>query len=124
VVDATILDNVSSDMRVYVEESFGPVKPVIRVNGDDEAVRVANDTQYGLSSAVFSRDIQRAMAVASRLETGICHINGPTVSDEAQMPFGGVKGSGYGRFGGKAAIHEFTDLRWITIEDSQQHYPF
>jgi acyl-CoA reductase-like NAD-dependent aldehyde dehydrogenase len=124
VVDATILDNVSPDMRVYVEESFGPVKPVIRVNGDDEAVRVANDTEYGLSSAVFSRDIQRAMAVAARLETGICHINGPTVSDEAQMPFGGVKGSGYGRFGGKAAIHEFTDLRWITIEDAQQHYPF
>ena len=93
-------------------------------NTHDEAVRVANDTEYGLSSAVFSRDIQRAMAVAARLETGICHINGPTVSDEAQMPFGGVKGSGYGRFGGKAAIHEFTDLRWITIEDAQQHYPF
>ena len=77
-----------------------------------------------MSSAVFSKDIQRALAVAARIESGICHINGPTVHDEAQMPFGGIKGSGYGRFGGKAAIAEFTDLRWVTIEDSGQHYPF
>lgn len=124
VVEATLLDHVTSDMRVYAEESFGPVKAIIRVSGEEEAIRIANDTEYGLSSAVFSRNIQRAMAVAARIESGICHINGPTVHDEAQMPFGGVKGSGYGRFGGKAAIAEFTDLRWITIEDSAQHYPF
>ncbi|MES0075537.1 aldehyde dehydrogenase [Mesorhizobium sp. M0058] len=124
VVEATLLDHVTPAMRVYSEESFGPVKPVIRVKGEDEAVRVANDTEYGLSSAVFSRDIRRAMAVAARIESGICHINGPTVGDEAQMPFGGVKGSGYGRFGGKASIAEFTDLRWLTIEDPGQHYPF
>ncbi len=124
VVEATLLDHVTPDMHVYAEESFGPVKPIIRVADEEEAVRVANDTEYGLSSAVFSRDIQRALAVAARIETGICHINGPTLNDEAQMPFGGVKGSGYGRFGGKAAIAEFTDLRWITIEDSAQHYPF
>ncbi|ESY05019.1 salicylaldehyde dehydrogenase [Mesorhizobium sp. LNJC399B00] len=124
VVEATLLDHVTPAMRVYSEESFGPVKPVIRVKGEDEAVRVANDTEYGLSSAVFSRDIRRAMAVAARIEAGICHINGPTVGDEVQMPFGGVKGSGYGRFGGKASIAEFTDLRWLTIEDPGQHYPF
>ncbi|PBB70543.1 salicylaldehyde dehydrogenase [Mesorhizobium sp. WSM4312] len=124
VVEATLLDHVTPAMRVYAEESFGPVKPVIRVKGEDEAVHVANDTEYGLSSAVFSRDIKRAMAVAARIEAGICHINGPTVGDEAQMPFGGVKGSGYGRFGGKASIAEFTDLRWVTIEDPGQHYPF
>ncbi|TXH80090.1 MAG: aldehyde dehydrogenase [Rhizobium sp.] len=124
VVEATLLDFVAPDMRVYAEESFGPVKPIIRVANEDEAVRVANDTEYGLSSAVFSRDVQRALAVASRIQSGICHINGPTLNDEAQMPFGGVKGSGYGRFGGKAAIAEFTDLRWITIEDPAQHYPF
>ncbi|MER8651962.1 aldehyde dehydrogenase [Mesorhizobium sp. M0586] len=124
VVEATLLDHVTPAMRVYSEESFGPVKPVIRVKGEDEAVCVANDTEYGLSSAVFSRDIRRAMTVAARIEAGICHINGPTVGDEAQMPFGGVKGSGYGRFGGKASIAEFTDLRWLTIEDPGQHYPF
>ncbi|AZO51673.1 MAG: aldehyde dehydrogenase family protein [Mesorhizobium sp.] len=124
VVEATLLDDVTPAMRVYAEESFGPVKPVIRVKGEDEAVRVANDTEYGLSSAVFSRDIKRGMAVAARIQAGICHINGPTVGDEAQMPFGGVKGSGYGRFGGKASIAEFTDLRWVTIEDPGQHYPF
>jgi len=124
IVAATVLDNVTREMRVYGEESFGPVKPVIRVDGEEEAVRVANDTEYGLSSAVFSRDIRRALKVAGRIQSGICHINGPTVADEPQMPFGGVKASGYGRFGGHAAIAEFTDLRWVTIEDPGQHYPF
>jgi acyl-CoA reductase-like NAD-dependent aldehyde dehydrogenase len=89
----------------------------------DESVRIANDTEYGLSAAVFGRDINRAMAVARRIESGICHINGPTVHDEAQMPFGGVKDSGYGRFGGKAGINEFTELRWLTIQDGPLHYP-
>ena len=70
------------------------------------------------------KDITRAMAVASRIESGICHINGPTVHDEAQMPFGGVKASGYGRFGGKAGIAEFTELRWITVQGAEHiHYP-
>jgi vanillin dehydrogenase len=123
VVEATLLDHVKPGMKIYNEESFGPVKPIIRVNGVDEAVRIANDTEYGLSAAVFGRDIIRAMAVAKRIESGICHINGPTVADEAQMPFGGMKASGYGRFGGKAVIDEFTELRWITIE-GPQHYPF
>jgi acyl-CoA reductase-like NAD-dependent aldehyde dehydrogenase len=123
IVNATLLDHVKPEMKIYNEESFGPVKPIVRVNGVDEAVRVANDTEYGLSAAVFGRDIIRAMAVAKRIESGICHINGPTVADEAHMPFGGMKASGYGRFGGKAVIDEFTDLRWITIE-GPQHYPF
>jgi vanillin dehydrogenase len=123
VVDATLLDHVTPAMRIYREESFGPVKPIVRVKGVDEAVRVANDTEYGLSAAVFGRDIQRALAVCKRIESGICHINGPTLADEAQIPFGGVKLSGYGRFGGKAVIDAFTDLRWITIE-GPQHYPF
>ena len=124
IVEATLLDGVTAQMRIYTEESFGPVKPIIRVSGDEEAIRVANDTEYGLSAAVYSRDIRRAMDVAARIESGICHINGPTVGDEGQMPFGGVKQSGYGRFGGTASVNEFTVLRWITIEDPQQHYPF
>ncbi|WP_113170008.1 aldehyde dehydrogenase [Agrobacterium sp. fls2-241-TYG-188a] len=124
VVEATLLDHVKPDMKVYSDESFGPVKPIIRVSNDEEALRVANDTEYGLSSAIFSQNIKRAMEMSARIESGICHINGPTLHDEAQMPFGGVKQSGYGRFGGKAAIAEFTDLRWITVEDPGQHYPF
>ncbi len=111
-------------MRLFDEESFGPVVSVIRVNGEEEAIRVANDTEYGLSAAVFTRDIARGLRVAQRVESGICHINGPTVHDEAQMPFGGTKASGYGRFGGKAAINEFTELRWITIQTEPMHYPF
>ncbi len=121
---ATLLDGVTADMRIYREESFGPVKSIIRVADTDAAVAVANDTEYGLSAAVFTQDIARAFDVANRLQSGICHINGPTVSDEPQMPFGGVKASGYGRFGGKAGIAEFTTLRWITVEDPAQHYPF
>ncbi len=123
VVEATLLDGIGPGMRIYDEESFGPVKGIVRVKNEEEAIRVANDTDYGLSAAVFSRDINRAMREARKIETGICHINGPTVADEAQMPFGGTKGSGYGRFGGKAVIDEFTELRWITIE-GPQHYPF
>ena len=123
IMDATVLDHVTPAMRIYREESFGPVKPVIRVRGIDEAVRIANDTEYGLSAAVFGQDVRRALAVARRIESGICHVNGPTVADEPQMPFGGVKSSGYGRFGGKAVIEAFTELRWITIEGPQS-YPF
>jgi benzaldehyde dehydrogenase (NAD) len=121
---ATILDHVTPAMRIYHEESFGPVKPVVRVAGDDAAIACANDNEYGLSSAVFSRDAARALNVARRIESGICHINGPTVHDEAQMPFGGVKGSGMGRFGGKAGVAEFTDLRWITLQTTPRQYPF
>lgn len=123
-MQATVLDRVTPAMRIYSEESFGPVVSIVRVNGDEAALRIANDTEYGLSAAIFSRDIARAWKLASRVQTGICHINGPTVHDEAQMPFGGVKASGYGRFGGRAAIDEFTTLRWITIQTGPRHYPF
>jgi benzaldehyde dehydrogenase (NAD) len=121
---ATLLDHVTAEMAIYHEESFGPVKPIVRVKGVEEAIACANDNEYGLSAAVFGRDIARALTVARRIESGICHVNGPTVHDEAQMPFGGVKGSGMGRFGGKAGIAEFTDLRWITVQTAPRHYPF
>jgi vanillin dehydrogenase len=124
ICSATVIDRVTPKMKVYAEESFGPIAAVIRVDGDDEAVRAANDTEYGLSAAVFSQSINRALDVAMRVNSGMCHINGPTVADEAQMPFGGTKASGFGRFGGRAAVAEFTDLRWITIATKPQHYPF
>jgi acyl-CoA reductase-like NAD-dependent aldehyde dehydrogenase len=121
---ATVLDHVTPKMRLYREETFGPVKCIVRVDGTDAAVDCANDNEYGLAAAVFGRDTARAIAVAQRIESGICHVNGPTVHDEAQMPFGGVKGSGIGRFGGKAGIAEFTELRWITVQTGERHYPF
>lgn len=121
---ATVLDHVTPAMRLYSEESFGPVKGVVRVAGEDAAVACANDNPFGLSSAVFTRDTARGWRVAQRIESGICHINGPTVHDEAQMPFGGVKGSGWGRFGGRAGIDAFTELRWITVQTTPRHYPF
>jgi benzaldehyde dehydrogenase (NAD) len=121
---ATVLDHVTPAMRLFHEETFGPVKCIVRVNGVEEAVACANDNAYGLSAAVFGADIARAFNVAQRIESGICHVNGPTVHDEPQMPFGGVKGSGMGRFGGKAGIAEFTELRWITVQTAARHYPF
>ncbi|HEY2024403.1 aldehyde dehydrogenase family protein, partial [Paraburkholderia sp.] len=121
---ATLLDRVTPEMRIYHDESFGPVKPIVRVRGEEAAIACANDNAYGLSAAVFSRDTARALNVARRIESGICHVNGPTVHDEAQMPFGGVKASGFGHFGGKAGIAEFTDLRWITLQTTPRQYPF
>ncbi|ATI42269.1 salicylaldehyde dehydrogenase [Pacificitalea manganoxidans] len=123
ILNAAALDRVTPQMRIYSEESFGPVAAIIRASDTDEAVRIANDTEFGLSAAVFGRDTARAMAVAQRIESGICHVNGPTVHDEAQMPFGGVKDSGYGRFGGVWSVAEFTELRWITVQDGPLHYP-
>ena len=119
----TVLAGVTSDMRIYAEESFGPLLAVIEVDGPDEAVAVANDTEYGLSAAVFSENVPAALELAQRIESGICHINDTTVHDEPQMPFGGVKASGWGRFGGRAALEEFTELRWITVQGQPREYP-
>jgi acyl-CoA reductase-like NAD-dependent aldehyde dehydrogenase len=119
----TVIDRVTPEMRIYREESFGPVVIVIPAGDDQDTVRLANDTEFGLSASVFSGNVDRAYAVASQIESGICHINSATVSDEPQMPFGGVKDSGYGRFGGRAGINEFTELRWITIQTGHAHYP-
>lgn len=121
---ATLLDHVTRDMRIYHEETFAPVKAIIRVADEDAAVACANDNDFGLSAAVISADVARALRVAARVQSGICHINGPTVHDEPQMPFGGVKDSGYGRFGGKAGIEAFTELRWVTVQTTPREYPF
>src|SRR6185312_13952747 len=120
---ATVIDGVTAAMRLYRDESFAPVVGIIRVADEEEAIRVANDSEYGLAAAVFTRDAARGLRVARRIRSGICHVNGPTVHDEAQMPFGGVGASGYGRFGGKAAIDAFTELRWITVSGEPGDYP-
>ena len=119
----TVLLGVNNEMRVYNEESFGPLASIVVVDGVEEAIEVANDTEYGLAAAVFSENVPAALEIAQRIESGMCHINDATVHDEPQMPFGGVKASGWGRFGGHAALEEFTELRWITIQDTERHYP-
>ena len=121
---ANVVSELTPEMRIYSEESFGPVVGVIRAADEEEAIKIANDSEYGLSAAVFTRDIARGLQVAKRIKSGICHVNGPTVQDQAQIPFGGVKNSGYGRFGGKAGIDAFTELRWITVATQPEHYPF
>jgi benzaldehyde dehydrogenase (NAD) len=121
---ATVIDKVTPAMKLFREESFGPVVAIVRARDEADAITLANDTEYGLSAAVFTKDIARGLRVARQINSGMCHINGPTVHDEAQMPFGGVKASGYGRFGGKAGIDAFTELRWITLQTTPRHYPF
>jgi benzaldehyde dehydrogenase (NAD) len=121
---ATLLDHVTPAMKIYSDETFGPVKAIVRVDGEEAAIACANDNPYGLAAAVFTADTARGWRVAQRIQSGICHVNGPTVHDEAQMPFGGVKGSGYGRFGGQAGVEAFSELRWITLQTTPRHYPF
>ncbi|MGJ8481266.1 aldehyde dehydrogenase [Sphingobium yanoikuyae] len=122
-MSATVIDGVTPDMNLYRDESFGPVVAIIRAKDEADAIRIANDSEYGLSAAVFTGDTARGLRVARQIRSGICHVNGPTVHDEAQMPFGGVGASGYGRFGGKAGIDSFTELRWITMETQPGHFP-
>ena len=120
---AHVVDGVTQDMKLFRDESFGPVVGVIHARDEAHAIELANDSEYGLSAAVFTRDTARGLRVARQIKSGICHVNGPTVHDEAQMPFGGVGASGYGRFGGKAGIDSFTELRWITMETQPGHFP-
>ena len=120
----TVLISVTPDMTIAHEETFGPVAPIIVVEDADEAVRVANDSRFGLSAGVITGDVQKGLDIAERLESGMVHINDSTIHDEPQVPFGGMKESGYGRHGGRAAIEEFTELRWISIQRTPRQYPF
>src|ERR1700678_3121437 len=120
----TALAGVTKEMRIYAEESFGPVTSIIRVGDAEEALSVANDTSYGLASGVITNDLQKAMDLALRLEAGMVHINETTVSDEPHVPFGGTKNSGFGREGGRYSMEEMTELKWITIQMGQRQFPF
>ncbi|MDR6709125.1 acyl-CoA reductase-like NAD-dependent aldehyde dehydrogenase [Novosphingobium sp. 1748] len=123
VMPAHLVDKVTPDMKLFRDESFGPVVGIIRARDEAHAIELANDTEYGLSAAVFTKDIAKGLRLAKQIKSGICHVNGPTVHDEAQMPFGGVGASGYGRFGGRQGIDSFTETRWITVETQDGHFP-
>jgi acyl-CoA reductase-like NAD-dependent aldehyde dehydrogenase len=120
----TVLAGVTPEMSIYHEESFGPVTSLICADDAEHALAIANDTAYGLSSAVITNDLQKAFDFALRSEAGMVHINDTTISDEPHIAFGGVKGSGVGREGGHVAIEEMTELKWITVQMGKRAYPF
>jgi aldehyde dehydrogenase (NAD+) len=122
-IQPTILLGVTPEMKLYQEEIFGPVVAVFSVGSDEEAIAIANDTEYGLSSGVITRDESRGLAIAQRLETGMCHINCSSVNDEPHAPFGGSKASGMGRHGGRWATETFTETRWLTLERGGRGFP-
>jgi len=121
---ATVLAEVTPDMRIFTEEIFGPAVTVTTVDDDEQAIAIANDTDYGLTAGVITEDARRGLAVARRLRTGIAHVNNQTVDDEPQVPFGGVKSSGYGRFGGRWGVEAFTATRWVTVAGQHNHFPY
>ncbi|MBT3916444.1 MAG: aldehyde dehydrogenase family protein [Rhodospirillaceae bacterium] len=122
-VEPTILVDVTPDMKLYQDETFGPVVPVIPFSSDEEAISIANDTEYGLSSGVITKDEYRGLEIAKKLETGMCHINCSSVNDEPHAPFGGSKSSGVGRHGGRWATDTFSETRWITLERGGRGFP-
>lgn len=122
--EATVIADVVPGMEVFKDELFGPVASVIKADNPDHALKLANDTQYGLSAAVLTNDLQLAMKFAMGLDTGMVHINSSTIHDEPHIPFGGVKDSGFSREGGQWSMEEMTELKWVTIQQGERHYPF
>jgi aldehyde dehydrogenase (NAD+) len=121
--EPTILTNVTRSMKIFREETFGPVAPVLVANSVDEAVEIANDSEYGLSAGIITRDEEKGLEIARRLHTGMAHVNDSSINDEPHVPFGGIGASGLGRHGGKQGIDTFTEMRWITVERGGRHYP-
>jgi aldehyde dehydrogenase (NAD+) len=124
VFQPTVVADVTQAMSIFKTECFGPVASVIKANDHLHALALANDSEYGLSSAVLTNDLQKAIFLSEGLEAGAVHINGPSVRDEPVIPFGGVKNSGTGREGGHFSIDELTELKWVTIQSGQNKYPF
>ena len=121
----TVITGVTSDMAIYSEEIFGPVALIIPAESEEEAVRIANDTQYGLSAAIVTGSGTRGQAIAPRIQAGMVHINDSPVHDEPHCPFGGTKASGWsGKWGGAGAIEVFTEQQWISTQVAARQYPF
>lgn len=120
----TAIADVTPDMDIFKTECFGPIASIIKANDYLHAMDMANDCDYGLSSAVITNDLQKAMEIAEGIESGMVHINGPSVRDEGIIPFGGVKNSGLGREGGHFSMDELTELKWITVQIGQNKFPF
>jgi aldehyde dehydrogenase (NAD+) len=118
-----VFDHVSNNMSIAQDELFGPVVGVIKVRGEDEALAVANDTSYGLSAAVVTRDLERGNRFARKIEAGMTHVNDSPVNDLANCPFGGEKNSGLGRYNGEWSIEEFTTVHWVSVQHERLKYP-
>lgn len=116
--------DVRNDQELAAEEIFGPIAPIVRARDEEDALRLANDTSAGLSSAVFTSDEERGIAFAKRVEAGMTHVNDQSVNDLANQPFGGEKNSGIGRFGGQWAVMAFTTDHWVTVQHEPRPYPF
>ena len=119
-----VLINVTNNSTIAKEEIFGPALSVIAFDSEEEALELANDTEFGLSSAVFTTDLEKGITFARKVESGMTHINDQTVNDEATMPFGGEKASGLGRYNGEWALEEFTTIKWISVQKEERKYPF
>ena len=124
VYEPTVLKNITKDMLVYGEETFGPVAPIIAVQDEKEALEIANDTSYGLSSGVITQNLEKAIFLAEGLEAGMVHVGNASIDAEASVPFGGFKESGQGREGGFYSIESLTQVKWVTFEKSKHHFPF
>jgi len=121
----TVLADVTTGLPAWTDEVFGPVAPVVAFETDEEALALANDSEYGLAGAVYSRSTSRGLAFAQRIRSGMVHVNDQTVNDEAVIPFGGMGSSGNGsRFGGAANWDEFTQWQWVTVRDEPKSFPF
>ncbi|MFF2039318.1 aldehyde dehydrogenase family protein [Kitasatospora sp. NPDC058170] len=123
-MDPVVLGGLPADAPILQRELFGPVVLVVPFDGEDEAVRIANDTPFGLSGAVHTADVERGVRVAQRIETGMIHINDGTIADEAAVPFGGEKNSGVGRLNGESTVDAFTTVKWISIQHGRSRFPF
>ena len=120
----TLLTDITPDMKIYYEETFGPVASVITVENAEEALKVANDTTYGLSAGVITKDLEKALFLGEGLEAGMVHVNDGSIDADACCPFGGCKGSGHGREGGRYSVEELTEIKWLTIQKNKRQLPF